>query len=351
MNDSFSPQGHGWRSTATDGLLAEDEGYAQMAQDILDAVQGGLPGGQWRMPWHGIQGGLPENAFSGRRFKANNLMTLLASARRHGFKANLWAPLKQWAGRRGTLKPGQTGTMILVPVFDKGQPPERWSAITVGAARRFGQLGGDPEGGDIRRMLGFRREPWFNIEQICGLEVRPRASVSVSTAARDLAAVLTVWRRDGHPRKGPALRFGGHQAHWSPGTDQICMPEPAAFADYDGLSGEEFFVSTLAHEHIHATGSLNRLNRESLRHYSSAAGRAREEIVAEIGAALLCGRFGLATALRPDHAHYVQSWLSVLSDRNKRKTYFWAVRQAEIACNYIMAAGGNAQGVVSGRIS
>jgi len=328
---------------APSDLIAEEEGYERIARGILDAVERG-PGGQWRMPWHAITGGLPENAFSGRRFKGANLLTLATAVKRKRFTANLWAPRAQWEKRRGLIRSGEQGTVILVPVFDEGGPATRWDARSRDMQKRLGAFGGDPEGGEQRRMLGFRQEPWFNIQQVEGIDIRPPAPPTPSEAAVELDGALAAWRNRSTGRRGPALLFGGHQAYWHPGTDQIMSPPPPAYGDHDGLSGLEFYVTTLAHESVHASGSRNRLNRSSLAQYSSKTGRAKEEMVAEMGPAFLCGRFGLGTVLRPDHAIYVDSWLSSIADRNRRKAFFWAVREAEKAADYILAQAGWADG-------
>lgn len=328
-----------WRSESPGELIAEDEGYEQIARGILDAVERG-PSGVWRMPWHALQGGLPENAFTGRRFRSTNLLTLAAAARRKGFRSNLWAPRTQWEKRHGQLRHGETGTNILVPVFDESGPTKRWDAKTEGVRKRLGRFGGDPEGGVQRRILGFRNEPWFNVHQITGVDVRAAAKPTASETAARLNAVLDAWRRTPTGRRGPALLHGGLQAFWNPATDQIMLPPREAFDDFDGLSGEEFYAATNAHEHVHASGSRNRLNRESLRNYAMKSARAREELVAELGAAFLCGRFGLATALRPDHALYVESWMAGIGDRDRRKAFFWAVAAGERAADYILDQAG-----------
>lgn len=327
------------------GLVAEDEGYAQIAQGILDGVTRGADG-SWRMPWHAIKGGLPENAFSGRKFKGVNLLTLAGASKKRGYGANLWAPREQWESKRGAVKAGETGTVILVPVFDEEGPTTRWDASSKDVQKRMGTFGGDPAGGEQRRMIGFRREPWYNAHQISGLDIRPPTPPSPSEAAVALDGVLAAWRQRATVagtrfRKGPGLLYGGHQAYWNPGTDQIMSPRPQAFGDHDGLSGLEFYMATLAHEHVHATGSKNRLCRSSLARYNTKVGRAKEELVAEMGAAFLCGRFHLSTVLRPDHTQYVQSWLSGLQERTQRKAFFWAVREAERAADYILEQSGH----------
>lgn len=337
-------------ATLTGPLIAEEDGYDLIAQGILDAVEAG-PTGTWRMPWHALKGGLPQNAFSGRPFRGANFLTLATAARTRGFEAGLWAPRAQWEKKRGTVLPGEEGTVILVPVFDEEAPGREWGAGDLTIEKRMGQFGGDPQGGSERRMLGFRSEPWFNAQQIRGLDIRPPSPPSPSAAAERLGAVLAAWRREEPPVgrggagdagrstariRGPMLLWGGHQAYWNPQTDQIMSPPAEAFGDYDGLAGVEFYMATLVHEHVHASGSVRRLRRSSLMQYKSKVGRAKEELVAELGSAFLCARYGLRTALRPDHAHYVASWLSAIADRNQRKAFFWACAAAERAVGYIL---------------
>lgn len=332
----------GWREMEWQDcgeLIAVDDGYEEVAQGILAAVQRG-PGGTWRFPWHAVEGGRPENAFSGRPFKGQNLVTLWAAARRSGFKAHQWANRRSWEAKRGVIRAGEEGTYILVPVFDEEGPATRWSPRNSGIVKRMGPLGGDAEGGEMRKMLGFRREQWFNVSQISGVEVAPPARASESEAAERLNGLLAGWR-SGRQGRGPALVFGGTQAHWRADTDRVCMPPVQAFPDFDGLSGLEFYSATLAHEHVHATGSQRRLARDSLKTYgTSKVSRAREELVAELGAAFLCSSFGLKTALRPDHAQYVASWMGAIGNRNQHKAFFWAVREAEKAVEFIKACAG-----------
>ncbi len=319
-------------------LVAVDDGYDQIAQEIL-AGAGQGPNGVWRMPWHALEGGLPENAFSGRRFRTSNLLTLSVASKKRGFKASLWAPAEQWERKRGKVRAGETGTVILVPVFDEAAPPARWKPGSSNAPRHGGQLGGDPEGGEVRPLLGFERQPWFNIAQIEGADIRPPAPASPSDAARDLLQLLTNWRTSKTGRRGPALAHGGHQAFWDPAYDRITSPAQAAYGDYDGLSGHEYYAGVMAHEHIHATGSKRRLDRPSLAGYRKKTERAKEEMVAELGAAFLCARFGLGTVLRPDHGTYVRGWMECLALKEQRRVFFWAAGQAQRAADFILQNG------------
>jgi antirestriction protein ArdC len=70
---------------------------------------------------------------------------------------------------------------------------------------------------------------------------------------------------------------------------------------------------------------------------ASSGDYAFEELVAELGAAFLCGELGVTNGPRLDHAAYLQSWLKILRD-NKR-AIFTAARLASAASEYLLALG------------
>ncbi len=74
------------------------------------------------------------------------------------------------------------------------------------------------------------------------------------------------------------------------------------------------YAGALAHEMTHWTRHSRRLDRDFGRRRHGDAGYAREELVAELGAAFLCADLGLALEPREDHAAYLASWLKVLQD-------------------------------------
>ena len=68
-------------------------------------------------------------------------------------------------------------------------------------------------------------------------------------------------------------------------------------------------AATLAHELTHWTKHPKRLARDMGRVLYGDEGYAKEELVAEIGAAFLCADLGITPEVRPDHARYIASWL------------------------------------------
>jgi antirestriction protein ArdC len=95
----------------------------------------------------------------------------------------------------------------------------------------------------------------------------------------------------------------------------------------------ESYYATVAHELTHWTRHETRLNRDFGRKRYGDAGYAMEELVAEIGAALLCADLGITPETRTDHAAYIASWLTVL--RNDRRAIFNAASHAEKAVDYV----------------
>src|SRR6185295_11583145 len=99
--------------------------------------------------------------------------------------------------------------------------------------------------------------------------------------------------------------------------------------DFVGMpSAEQFrtsedYYSVLFHELTHSTGHESRLNRKGVSGSDgewSAFGStpyAKEELVAEMGAAFLCGQAGIAERTLDNSAAYVASWLQRLKDDHR----------------------------------
>jgi antirestriction protein ArdC len=81
------------------------------------------------------------------------------------------------------------------------------------------------------------------------------------------------------------------------------------------LAGQEFY-STMLHEMAHSTGSKNRLNRLGGSAFGS-EDYAKEELVAELTAALIGHSLGFNTRVRENNAAYLSSWLKSLKEEPK----------------------------------
>ena len=164
----------------------------------------------------------------------------------------------------------------------------------------------------------------FNAEQIEGL---PEDSEAVRVAGEPIAPIEVAERF--FAATGAEFRYGGDKAFYSPRLDYIQMPHLSAFSD------PHAFAATQAHELTHWTLHPTRLNRtqETIRFGNEAY--AREELVAELGAAFLCASLGIAATPRADHADYIGDWLQVL--QNDHRAIFTAAAQAQRAVDFLYA--------------
>ena len=65
---------------------------------------------------------------------------------------------------------------------------------------------------------------------------------------------------------------------------------------------------------VHSTGAENQLNRLKPQSGFGSDEYAREELVAELGSALVCQKYGMTKNLKEDSAAYLKSWLGSLKE-------------------------------------
>lgn len=94
-----------------------------------------------------------------------------------------------------------------------------------------------------------------------------------------------------------------NKAYYTPLQDRIVLPYKIQFD-----TGESYY-STFLHEMIHSTGHQDRLNRLDKKDFNSYA---KEELIAELSAAMMGFYMGIETTIRADHASYLKSWLEAL---------------------------------------
>ena len=96
-------------------------------------------------------------------------------------------------------------------------------------------------------------------------------------------------------------------AYYSISKNEIVVPEKEQFK-----SGEAFY-GTLFHEMTHSTGAEGVLDRIKPTTFGSAE-YAREELVAELGSALVAQRYGMTKHIKEDSCAYLKGWLDELKE-------------------------------------
>ena len=261
----------------------------------------------WTRPWAKASG-MPRNLFSQREYRGINVWILGAQ----GYRSPFWATFKQVQTAGGTVRKGEKSTPIV-----------------------FWKVGeGEDENGKVRRTFLLRHYNVFCAHQITGvaIPVLDEDPVFEHTPIEACEKVVT-----NYPLR-PTIMHGSNQAFYRPSTDSVHMPDRESFMDTEG------YYSTLFHELTHSTGHKDRLNRPTLVDAVAfgSVRYAKEELVAEMGAAYLCGVTGIDNSTVNNSAAYLKGWLSVL--RSDPKMLVQAAGAAQKAVDHILGLHMDVQG-------
>lgn len=156
----------------------------------------------------------------------------------------------------------------------------------------------------------------FNVEQIEGLPEQYYAKPELVIESVERIVHADVF----FTSTGADIRHGGNRAFYPGGSDHVRMPA------FESFHSPEAHCAILAHELTHWTMHKNRLDREFGRKKWGDEGYAKEELVAELGAAFLCADLGLTPEPGEDHAAYIQSWLKALKDDKRAADYLHSLQ-------------------------
>lgn len=276
--------------------------HQHITDTIIAAIERGA--GNWQMPWHRGSGGqAPVNIASARRYRGVNVLALWVAAQTRGYSSHVWGTFRQWSDKGAVVQKGQKAAYV---VF----------------YRELETKSDDSDKTDAKRRLFARATPVFNADQVTHAEA-PGASVPIAPIVPVDQFISAT---------GASIVHGGSRACYIPSLDQIQMPTPESFFGSPTSTPTEAYYSTLLHELTHWTAPAHRCDRNLAGRFGSEQ-YAMEELVAELGAAFLCGDFGLCTEPRVDHAQYLAHWLSVL--RADKRAVFTAASKADQAVQFL----------------
>ncbi len=279
--------------------------YTRITNQIVEHLEAGVK--PWMQPWQSSEGAVSRPLrYNGEPYAGINVLTLWCSAMERGFVAPMWMTFKQALELGGAVRRGEKGSPV---VFASSMNKTEENAST---------------GEEQERNFPFLKAyTVFNVEQIDGLPERfaVKSEIVVNPDQRITDADVFF------AKTGAIIRHGGDRAFYAPGADLIQMPTFELFGDAHS------YYATLAHEVTHWTSHKSRLDRSFDQKRFGDEGYAREELVAELGAAFLCADLGLALSERTDHADYLGFWLKVLKD--DKRAIFSAAAHAQRAVEYL----------------
>ena len=293
---------------------ASKKAAVKIVDELLRLAEEGeeLP---WERPWNVL--GLPRNGISEREYRGINLfyLGLLASAR--GYNSTRWLTydqaaersFQQWRKEQGLpdndksraeyeksgsyrgVRKGERGTPV---VFFKMVPRKEGGRVVL-------DENGEPETRKLRLHYNV-----FNAEQT-DLDFPPEDVEERDHVERIESAEWIV----GEFKNAPQIEHGGNEACYVPSRDLVRMPPKERF------HSDEDYYHALFHELVHATGHSSRTNRTD-GNWSGMGSEsyAEEELVAEMGAAILSAHAGIRSSDRAKRhsAAYIQGWMKKLRD-------------------------------------
>jgi antirestriction protein ArdC len=261
-------------------------------QILAELEKGEVP---WRKPWHSLP---PANLISKKPYRGINVF-LLGFA---GYGSQFWLTFNQAKQLGGNIRKGEHGTKIIF-----------WKCKTRETESADGEI-------EERRSAFLRYYTVFNLEQTEGLS----ALLTLPPAFPIESAEEIV---KGMPNP-PAFEQDSRAAY-IPSRDTITMPSRTAF------QSQPEYYSTLFHELVHSTGHAKRLGREGIDKHQAFGSEdySKEELVAEMGSAMLCDAAGIEQATIGNSAAYLQSWIKRL--KADSRLVVSAARAAQEAADYI----------------
>jgi len=282
--------------------------HADITNQIVAAIEGGSEG--FELPWHrsGNALKLPRNAVTGKRYNGVNILSLWMASRAGGFTSPFWATYRQWQSIGAQVQRGEQSAPI---VFYK--------QVEIEAGKS------DTEDGPETRLMA-RASRVFNAGQVEGFQadVSEQHNADLTERLSEVDTFIAETSAD--------IRHGGERAYYVPSADYIRMPERERFVNSAASSATEGYYAVLLHELTHWTGHSSRLDRQLQGRFGDDA-YAMEELVAELGAAFLCGELGISSEPRTDHAAYLASWLKVL--KSDARAVITAASKASEAAGYL----------------
>lgn len=315
----------------SDGRSSEDRALDRFAEMMIEKIK--TLQGDWKKPWF-TEGAMqwPKN-LSGREYNGMNALMLMMHCEKQGYKLPVFCTFdrvaglnftkdKQGAKMQATDKNGEQLPQVSVNKGEKSFPVfiTTYSVVEKDTKERikwedYKQLT-DEEKGKYNVYPKLQVYNVFNVDQTNLKEARPElynkleqanqiVRQSTGSDSYDFPAMNRMIEQN--EWICPIKPIYGDQAYYSISKNEIVIPEKKQFKD-----GESFYTN-LAHEMTHSTGAENQLGRLKPTSFGSKE-YAREELVAELSAALVAQRYGMTKHLKEDSASYLKSWLNSLKE-------------------------------------
>jgi len=307
---------------------ARRDAFARVHEAITESLKKGVV--PWRKPWTTKRRNVtladilsgnwgPANWVSKKQYRGVNAF-VTGSA---GYDSRFWLSFKQ-ADALGGYVQGKATSVVFWKISEYDDPKDL------------------DEAGDPKRKKSFflRFSNVWNTDE-CWLPEKVQAKIDAANAGEiaepvaepvveeeaeeefvEIEAGEIVLRSYFGTDDAPKFGFNGSRAYYSH-DDRVSVPRPEQF------DAPDYYYSTVYHEIAHSTGAKKRLDRLSDDGFGSHE-YSKEELVAEMTAAILSDMTGMNHATVENSAAYIQNWLSKLDDDPKMLVYAGGAAQKAV---------------------
>ena len=280
--------------------------YTRVTERIVADLEKGVR--SWMKPWNASHtaGKITRPLrYNGTPYQGINILMLWGEALDKGYSAPIWMTYNQAQELGAHVRKDEKGSLVVYA-----------NKIT----RTETGEGGEEVEKQIPFMKGYSV---FNVEQIEGLPAhyygKPENPLPLAERLDHAERFIA--------NTGAVIGHGGDRAYYAPARDIVQMPPFEAFKD------KESYYATILHELTHWTSHKTRLDRSFNAKRFGDNGYAREELVAELGAAFLSADLGITPEIREDHAAYLAHWLKALKEDSR--AIFSAAAHAQRAADFL----------------
>ena len=314
------------------GLSVEDRAlntFADLVISKLETLQQ-----DWQKPWFSPSvAQVPQN-LSGRRYNGGNSLILMLQQEKNGWQTSRYATFDRLAAmnftkqKDGTRTPtvDANGQKLPLVTINKGErsTPVMLTTFTVVDKDTKERIPYD----DYKKMDKDERAHYnvyprqtvfnvFNLDQTNLKESRPEMYQQFVDEANgknfergdtqgNFPVLDAMIEKDLYVC--PIKPTHGDNAYYSISKDEIVIPKKEQFKDANS------FYANVLHEMSHASGAEHRLGRLIPGSSFGSAEYSREELVAEMTAALIATEHGMEKQVKNDSLPYIKSWLENLKE-------------------------------------
>ena len=309
-----------YRKQNTDGPSSEDKALDLFAEMMIEKIES-IRKSDWRKPWF-TEGALqwPRN-LSGREYNGMNALMLLLHCEKEGYKIPRFCTFDCVQRLNKPDKDGQELPRVSVLRGEKSFPVMLTTFTCIHKETKE-KIKYD----DYKKLSDNEKKKYNVYPKMQVFRVFNVAQTNLQEARPEL------WQRLEEEYSCPKIENGEHfsfvpvdamikdnlwicpikplhqdDAYYSISRNEIVVPEKEQFK-----SGESFY-GALFHEMTHSTGVEGVLDRIKPTAFGSPE-YAREELVAELGSALVAQRYGMTKHIKEDSCAYLKGWLNELKE-------------------------------------